>query len=329
MIGMQGCIKTYYGTTELFDIKRSLRQGDPLAPILFTLFMDALHEGIANNPYLPDVNMGYKFKSHKNIINSIGFADDLIIFAECWKHLYITHEWIREFIWTHGGILNKDKTFYTILNVNKSDNYWLYNSDGTDIIQPRNVEENFKYLGLYINMDLTWTKQIQIMENNILKWSNDIKRSGISMMKALEIYKSILLPKLDLGLTHVTIDKGILSNWSKIIIKSLFNLDDISTTLSHGISEFVFTEITGATLITERYWNNKIKELIYNLNSTTYDNITTINRLTMITDIDQRNNLNFYEKNKNLNKNSHKSRFSQIIQYFKSNSIFIQIQIQI
>jgi hypothetical protein len=40
--GLTSCIRTVYGPTADFYVRRSVRQGDPLAPLLYVLFMDAL-----------------------------------------------------------------------------------------------------------------------------------------------------------------------------------------------------------------------------------------------------------------------------------------------
>ena len=43
-------VRTCYGLTDAFPVRRSVRQGDPLAPLLYVLFMDSLHAGMEVNP---------------------------------------------------------------------------------------------------------------------------------------------------------------------------------------------------------------------------------------------------------------------------------------
>ena len=44
------CFKTFYGLTEDFKVETSVRQGDPLSPLIYIFVVDALHEGWKNNP---------------------------------------------------------------------------------------------------------------------------------------------------------------------------------------------------------------------------------------------------------------------------------------
>jgi len=164
---MTGSIKTFFGLTEKFEVNKSIRQGDPMAPLLFVLWIDALHDGISFNPYISK-KMGYKFLSHHQRIASLGFADDIIIFAETWNDIYITHEWVKDFIHTHGGKINQNKTAYIISNGIENDKRWLHNCSGNEQIIPAGKDKYFKYLGLNINLELDWSKQIQIMNGSIL-----------------------------------------------------------------------------------------------------------------------------------------------------------------
>ena len=51
LTGLSSRVRTAYGLSAPFPVQRSLRQGDPLAPLLFVLLMDALHEGLERNPF--------------------------------------------------------------------------------------------------------------------------------------------------------------------------------------------------------------------------------------------------------------------------------------
>ena len=50
LTGLSSCVRTAYGVSRRFEVQRSLRQGCPLAPLLFVILMDALHDGLEHNP---------------------------------------------------------------------------------------------------------------------------------------------------------------------------------------------------------------------------------------------------------------------------------------
>lgn len=78
--------KTPYGLTKGFALRSSVRQGDPLAPFLFILIADALHDGLLRSPLFPSSSSGYRLQTDPSIsISSLGYADDTCIFAENWE----------------------------------------------------------------------------------------------------------------------------------------------------------------------------------------------------------------------------------------------------
>ena len=82
------CFKTFYGLTEDFKVETSVRQGDPLSPLIYILVVDALHEGWRDNP-LYFRKTGYRFSNNKTLrISSTGYADDAIIYAENWGDIW-------------------------------------------------------------------------------------------------------------------------------------------------------------------------------------------------------------------------------------------------
>jgi hypothetical protein len=89
------CFKTYYGPTDDFAIETSVRQGDPLSPLIYIFVTDALHEGLRENP-LYNCQTGYSFSNKPKIrIASLGYADDTLTLNESWEHQWMSHEWVR------------------------------------------------------------------------------------------------------------------------------------------------------------------------------------------------------------------------------------------
>jgi hypothetical protein len=80
-------------------VKRSVRQGDPLASILFIILMDSLHDGLEVNPFTGErhgctLAMG----SHPVYLSSLGFADDTTVICNSLRDLRVQNEWVAYFM---------------------------------------------------------------------------------------------------------------------------------------------------------------------------------------------------------------------------------------
>lgn len=97
--GLTSCIRTPYGLTRSFDVLRSLRQGDPLAPLLFVILMDALHDGLELNPFTGTIEgCVITIKEQSIYIPSLGYADDTTVLAFPLAALAIQNKWVHYFM---------------------------------------------------------------------------------------------------------------------------------------------------------------------------------------------------------------------------------------
>jgi len=103
-------------------------------------------------------------------------------------------------------------------------------------------------------MDLDWTDQIRRMSHMITSWGTKILASGVSSIKSFEIYKTVLLARLDGGLCFAEIPEKTRNKWSRRILKYVFQCDDVDHHLLTSISESAFSEVTNTSLINEILW---------------------------------------------------------------------------
>ena len=105
--GLRGAtsrVRTAGGLTESFDLQSSVRQGDPLAPLIFALFTDPYHEGLVNNPMVDSSGWGYTFNTtdgEKLRVCSSGYVDDAAALATSTEAVQGMHLWAREFYGAH------------------------------------------------------------------------------------------------------------------------------------------------------------------------------------------------------------------------------------
>ena len=101
------CFKTFYGPTEDLSVVASVRQGDPLSPLVYICITDPLHEGLRRNPLYGNCKTGYVFSNDSAlIISSLGYADDTLTFCESWQEQWMMHEWMRDFCRAHFFKIN-------------------------------------------------------------------------------------------------------------------------------------------------------------------------------------------------------------------------------
>src|SRR6185437_6534773 len=94
------------GLTEVIKLNRGIKQGCPLSPILFIIFLD---------PLLTEINKleGYKMYKSKIKYNNFGFADDITFISKSQQYLQsIIIPFIEKFSEYYGLNLNIIKTLY-------------------------------------------------------------------------------------------------------------------------------------------------------------------------------------------------------------------------
>jgi hypothetical protein len=110
-------VRTQHGLTEGFDILSSVRQGDPLAAIIFILLIDSLHAGLRNNPiHAVNADHGHSFlPAHGGYrVFSSGFADDSNLFNDSWVAAREQHLFVLDFFTAHHMRLNAKKSYCVV-----------------------------------------------------------------------------------------------------------------------------------------------------------------------------------------------------------------------
>lgn len=153
--------------TRAFDVKRGVKQGDPLAPLLFTLIVELLSK-FANKNFI-----GKRFGDfHVKILLN---ADDVILVPRDEKEFTLWINTLKKFELATGLQINSKKSFYVSHKQMK-------------VSIPRMVEK-FKYLGFEFDSNgLLQSDKILIskLNNSFRGWSDiswDI-RTNVSIVKS-------------------------------------------------------------------------------------------------------------------------------------------------
>eukprot|EP00808_Paulinella_micropora_P018271 g45059.t1 len=142
---VDGCL------TQPVPVSQGVRQGDPLSPVLFLIFIDALAEmlaerckGLAYSPEGP---------ATRRQLRSLLYADDVVMLAESPEELNAMIEVVRSFCDTWRIEINLTKS--QVMEVHprgvcrKAEGYY-YGSKAIEVVK------QYKYLGLMLTDTLSW-----------------------------------------------------------------------------------------------------------------------------------------------------------------------------
>jgi ribonuclease HI len=182
-------VRTYDGLSEPFLLRSSVRQGDPLSPLIYILITDALHAGLAKNPLFPETadKGGYTF-SRSDLagaavrVCSSGYADDTATMTDDSVRLTEMHTWVRSFYGAHAFTLNCDKSKF-LCSTLKNTPTTLTSVDGKTIIEPIPPTSSVTAAGCFANRPdcqdgLTW-KTLSSAKKKPFKKAAKIKRAHL------------------------------------------------------------------------------------------------------------------------------------------------------
>ena len=318
------CFKTFYGPTDDFPVLTSVRQGDPLSPLVYIFITDALHEGLKYNPVGGHNAGGYRFlNDHQLRATSSGYADDMLVYAQSWKGIWEMHQWVREFCLAHHWNINVDKCEFIISDcIGENDTRWLYSVDGRTPLRPKSPDTTFRYLGVWISMDLQWEKQEKQLHKCIMSWRSAIVRNKVNSVKTLTTVRDFLFPKMELGMQFAEINERTYKNWTKTIIHTILESSGISAQFARSINSDAFCSLANIPDLWRRTNTIRMTELLIALNTEHCDSGRStrarVAAITHPTNPEWRSSLELISANKRLRKGVRKlNRHVHTLQYWK------------
>ena len=245
LTGATAQLLTDMGTSQPFPLLTSVKQGDPLAPLLFIFVVDVLHVGLDKNPLHNNSEYGYLMQGSDTRTASTAFADDFTVTSNSWVGLQHMHEWIREFFRYHRMDINSDKSFWTCDTREKKDHLTGLHKElgeANSRVPYRDPAEAWRHLGVLIDLNLSWKEQRNKMQSHINMFRAQCRRNRLNTLMRATATWEYLLPKLDIGLKHANIPPLTLTKWDSEL--RCLVLQNTSMRSKHSLCKAAFHIIT-------------------------------------------------------------------------------------
>lgn len=278
LVGLQSCVRTAYGVSPLFEVQRSLRQGDPLAPLLFVVLMDALHDGLECNPFTGERHGlvlaglgGARTHGAVPCIPSLGYADDTAVLSNTLASMRVQNDWVHYFMAFNKMLLNHRKCeLVGRTAANQSVSAVELAAENITIeghpLTPLPHDHPIRYLGVHCRMDGSWQSQHVKSLAMIRVFTGVVDKFSLTLNHAAFMFNVFLLPKLELALRYVhgPNTARFISNCDAAIVGCIKHAAASPLRLSH--SQVALT--LGITLPSWIETTAKVSELFLRINST-------------------------------------------------------------
>ena len=213
------------------ELFKAVKQGCPLAPLLFTIVLDELHAG-----YRKIQNAGYQLNTGE-LIHSRGFCDDTCILAQDLPTLQKMNKFTAEFMHQHNFKLSHAKTIVMGRDIQgkplQETLIWPLTNAPLTLQHP---SQSVRYLGAHINMDDTWHTQIAQLNGTIMSLLSCIRHRRLTLVQIGLVLREVTIAKLNTGFRHARITPTQLQTWDRYISNAILHRADLSSSSIHNSS---------------------------------------------------------------------------------------------
>ena len=177
--GISSCVMNGGVSTGYFDIKRGVRQGDPLSPYLFLLVMEILAQAVRRDNGI----RGIQFENFE--VRQVLYADDMTLFVRHRSSIIRIQEIFKDFYELCGLKVNIDKTKVMSIGKKKGEH---------ERLPMGNVVTEIKILGVYFALDIKVREEMNYKEilskiKRLLGWW---RQRDLTVMGKIFLLKTML-----------------------------------------------------------------------------------------------------------------------------------------
>ena len=173
---------------------------------------------------LEETNKGYKLEEDEDPIPGGAYADDMVLHTnsrnELQKLLNICNEYF-EYVGLDIAVDGRDKSVYTsntgtplpqnMLKITK----YVNGIPETKILPYYKKNESYKYLGLWINLDLSWEEQTKISNFTYNKYISYLYKKCFNASQTVEILNLVVFPSITYRMNIMKYPDETIKKWDK------------------------------------------------------------------------------------------------------------------
>lgn len=210
---ISSCVMNNGFTSDIFQIKRGVRQGDPLSPYLFIIALEVVNIAIRDSREIEGIEVG------KSNVKLNVFADDLTTFVKNVKSFRTLSILLEKFGNISGLKLNEEKT----------EAYWLGSLHQSAVdIGIEKINKPMKILGVYFTYD--WKKYQELNFENIIKTINKSiyawQWRNLTLIGRIQIIKTFAIPKFMFRAAQLSLTKDIIKEVNTVLFRFIWRGKD-------------------------------------------------------------------------------------------------------